>query len=556
MAFTALTARQKEIVGIGTGLFTKRSSLMSFWQEVADHFYPERGTFTHEAILGEDFGSHLMESFPVTVRAELGNAFATTLRPRGSEWFEPQPERESLRENEDIKAFCSRLKKGLLRAIYNGKSNFVRATNEADHDYVTFGNAVISAEERRSRDGLFFSAWHLRDCAWLENAERVVDHMQRNFELTGHAALRKWKDKLHPDTVRVADKDPSTKIKFRHIVLGVEEYGADDVKGAHVDKRPYVSLIVEVDKLGLIEAKALRYFPYVVPRWKLLSDSQYATSPCVTAGISDARLLQRQALTILEAGEKTVDPPLIATREAVVGGVNIAAGGITWIDGEYDERLGNALRPLEMGKNTGLGLEMKKDTREMLSRAFFLNKLNLPDTREMTAFETNQRIKEYVRAASPLFEPIEASYNTPLLDLALSILIDVGAFGSPETFPEGMRGEEMTFSFTNPLQDSIAAGKAKALQEGLNLAGATAQLDKQALRVPRFPVALHEALEGIGWETAWLNPEEAAEDADKVSDVKHVAGDVAELGGMAGNVIADAGGASRMLAELNGVAQQ
>lgn len=555
MAFTPLTPRQKELVSIGDGLFSKRSGLMSFWQESADHFYPERGTFTRVSSLGEDFASHLMESFPVTVRQELGNAFATTLRPRGSEWFRPAPELESLREDEEIKTFCERARKALYRAIYDARSNFTRATREADHDYVTFGNAVLSGEERQSRDGLFFSAWHLRDCVWLENADRNVDHLQRKFVLTAHAAMKKWKDKLHPETVRQAEINPSVEIEFRHIVLPAESYGADDIKGVKDDKRPFVSLIVECDRGGLIEAKSLKYFPYVVPRWNLLSDSQYALSPCVTAGLADARLLQRQALTILEAGEKQVDPPMVATREAVVGGVNIQAGGITWIDSDYDERTGAALRPIDMGKNVSLGIEMKTDTREMISRAFFLNRLNLPDTKDMTAFETNQRIKEYVRAASPLFEPIEASYNAPLLDLAMSILLDVGALGKPETFPEKLRGEDLTFLFDNPLQDSVAAKKAGLLIEGMNLVSAVAQADKQALRVPRFPVALHEALEGIGWETSWLNPGEAADDADKVSDIKHVAGDVADLSNVAGNVLGNAGGAARILGEVNGLAQ-
>lgn len=549
MAFTALTTRQKQIVETGTGLFAKRQNLMSFWQEVAEHFYPERATFTKASVLGEDFGSHLMESYPVTVRQELGNAFATTLRPRGAEWFKPVPERESIRELDDVKAFFQRIGKGLTRALYDHRSNFVRATHEADHDYVTFGNAVLSGEERKSRDGLFFSAWHLRDCAWLENAERVVDHMHRNFELTGHAALAKWRDKLHPETARAAEKSPSDNIKFRHVVLPAEEYGDKDIAKAG-DKRPFISMIVEVERHGLIEAKAIAYFPYVVARWKLLSDSQYATSPCVTAGLSDARLLQRQALTILEAGEKAVDPPLIATREAVVGGVNIAAGGITWIDGEYDERMGNALRPLDMGSNTGLGLEMKKDTREMLSAAFFLNKLTLPDTREMTAFETDQRVKEYVRAVAPLFEPIEAGYNGPLLTLALDILMDVKAFGDMD-IPDAARGQDITFTFTNPLQDTTEAKKASRLVEGMNLISAAVQADQQALRVARIPVALRDALEALGWDVMWLNTEEIADDADKVSDVKHVANDVAQLGGAAANVLSDAGNASRMIAELN-----
>jgi hypothetical protein len=51
-------------------------------------------------------------------------------------------------------------------------------------------------------------------------------------------------------------------------------------------------------------------------------------------------------LTLLEAGEKITNPPMIATQEAVRSDIDIAPGGVTWVDIEYDERLGSALRPI------------------------------------------------------------------------------------------------------------------------------------------------------------------------------------------------------------------
>ena len=47
-------------------------------------------------------------------------------------------------------------------------------------------------------------------------------------------------------------------------------------------------------------------------------------------------------LTLLEAGEKVVNPPLVATEQVVRSDVAIFAGGITWIDAEHDDRLGPA----------------------------------------------------------------------------------------------------------------------------------------------------------------------------------------------------------------------
>jgi hypothetical protein len=65
------------------------------------------------------------------------------------------------------------------------------------------------------------------------------------------------------------------------------------------------------------------------------------------AALAEARLLQQMVLTLLEAGQKAVDPPMVAAQEAIQGGINIYAGGVTYVDAEYDERLGEALRPLQ-----------------------------------------------------------------------------------------------------------------------------------------------------------------------------------------------------------------
>jgi hypothetical protein len=43
-------------------------------------------------------------------------------------------------------------------------------------------------------------------------------------------------------------------------------------------------------------------------------------------------------LTLLEAGEKFTNPPMIAVQEAIRSDVAIYAGGITWVDKDYDER--------------------------------------------------------------------------------------------------------------------------------------------------------------------------------------------------------------------------
>jgi hypothetical protein len=87
-----------------------------------------------------------------------------------------------------------------------------------------------------------------------------------------------------------------------------------------------------------------------VPRWQTISGFQYAYSPCTSIALPDARMMQQMSRIILEAGEKSVDPPVVAVEEAVRE-VNLAAGGITWADFSFDGKLREAVQPIQIENN-------------------------------------------------------------------------------------------------------------------------------------------------------------------------------------------------------------
>jgi hypothetical protein len=249
---------------------------------------------------------------------------------------------------------------------------------------------------------------------------------------------------------------------------------------------------------------------YVIPRWQTVSGSQYAYSPATVAGLPDARLLQAMTYTLLEAGEKHTNPPMVAVQEAIRSDVAVYAGGITWVDAAYDERLGEVLRPLSQDKSgMPLGIDMARDVRAMLSDAFYLNKLTLPQRApEMTAYEVGQRIQQYIRDALPLFEPMELEYNGAICEETFSILLRSGAFGSPFDMPKGMRGQELSFKFESPLHEAIEREKGNKFLEAQQFIAGAVQLDPSVAYVVDAKRALRDALDGIGIPAQWVHSEE------------------------------------------------
>jgi hypothetical protein len=98
--------------------------------------------------------------------------------------------------------------------------------------------------------------------------------------------------------------------------------------------------------------------------------------------------------------------------------------------------------------------------------------INLPEASQgdkMTAYETEQRVKEYIRRALPLFEPMETEYNGGLCEMTWNICMDLNAFGSFEDMPPILASRDIIWQFESPLQAANERVKAEAFQQSAQL---------------------------------------------------------------------------------------
>lgn len=494
---------------LGDNLFSKRMSLLSLWQELAENFYPARADFTRTLSLGTDRNGSLMTSAPVIARRNLANAFSTMLRPTAKPWFNIRSRRPD-QEDTEAKQYLEKLTRLQKDAMYDSRSGFVRATKTADNDFATFGQAVLQCELYRPGDGsqphLLHRCWHLRDCAWMENDVGLIDTMYRQWTPTATTLSTLFRDKIHPETAKLLEKTPYQEVKCWHVVMPSKMYAT--FPGAKKFMQPFVSMIIDVDNVHMIECVGQWSFGYVVPRWEVVSGSQYANSPATDAAVADARLLQQITHVILEAGEKAVNPPMVAVQDAIRGDVPIYAGGITWVDADYDERTGEALRPMASDhKGLTFGHEMIADLRMQIGEGFFLNKLNLPPQGgpDMTAYEVGQRVQEYIRNALPLFEPVEMEYNAKVCEEDLGLLMRADPVIAQDA-PPSMRGQTVEFQFESPLREAIDKMKVGQMLEASQVLTQAMQLDPSVAMLVDMTKGTRDVLTAV-IPAAWMRTE-------------------------------------------------
>lgn len=491
-------------------------SLNSLHQEIADNFYPERADFTVTRYLGTEFAANLTTSYPILVRRELGSLISGMIRPNEMDWFSASIFRED-KLDKPGKSWLEAATKTQTRAMYDRPANLTRSAKETDNDFVTFGNGVLHLQHNAKKNTLLYLNRHLRDCVWCENDEGQVDLFHRKWVGSARNVVSSLQGKegvkIHPKLMEKANgKEKYENVNIRHIMIPSEDYDTGSGPDGKRYRTPFVSVWVDIDNEEILLEEASLIFQYIVPRWQTVSGNQYGFSPCTVAGLPDARLIQQMMLTFLEAGQKAVNPPMVATNDVIKSGVNLYEGGITWVDKEYDERAGASLRILEHDySGIPVGEKIQEFIREQLKEAFYLNKINMPpavDSKQMTAFEVGQRVQEYVRNALPLFEPMEMDYNGAMCDMTFELLMAHGAFGSRFDMPQSLRGQDVRFKFKSTLHDTKEKQRGPTFAQASAMIAQAMSLDPAAGKIVKLVPSIKWALEGMAYPQDLVNSDQ------------------------------------------------
>ncbi len=496
-----MDARARQLIEIGDSLFSKREVWISLNQDIAEQFYSLRADFTTTFDPGRVMSENQMESTPEQNRRDLANFLAMTRMNH-----KIRTNREEIDELPDVAKWLDDKAEVHRRALRDPRSQFTRAMKGADNDWVTFGGAIISVEEGPTRDHLLFRNHHWRDCAIMEDECGKVDVLHRKMKMTARGMVQRWKDKCHQTVKDAAEKTPTLEFDVRHIVMPSDEFR----DGKRTGGLPYASLYVDVTNDEILSEGYLPNFMYAVSRWFLVSSFPYPFSPVTYIALPDGRGLQQLARIITEQGEKAVDPPMAAVGDALRSDLNLYAGGVTSIAADYDEKTGEAIRQLQTVGNLQFGVEMKLDARASLASSFYLNKLFLPTNGpEMSATESNLRNQEFIRVATPLFEPFDEEMNARVFDLSFGILLNTPAIKA-EDMPDELSQKAVQFIFDNPVKQAEGRAKLGAAQETFQLVGLANALDPTVIHDYDVGQIAKDAVRGTGAPADWMVDEEEA----------------------------------------------
>lgn len=436
------------------------------WDDLARVMLPRRLGFASTTVNGESRTEEIFDGTPMQGARSLANAVAAMIRPEGRHIFSIRADDDELANSDEASNWLSDAETQLREALENPKARFRQATGETDLDLVVFGTAVLFIGEGRSKDHLLFQSSHLKDATVVFSEEGTAEGIYRLHHLTLRQVRAKFGEELLSEISRkkIQDDKLDDKIEILHAIVPREEARA----GAFLARNlPYADQWIEVEAQHEIRAGGFHEFPFAVPRWDTSSGEDYGRSPGMIA-LPDANTLQSMGETLLIAGQRAADPPLMAPNDGSFDTPNTFPGGLSYYDVESAMAArGNPFFPLETGANMPLTRDMQQDMRQQVFAAFFRNVLNLPvDGPEMTAAEIFQRREEFLREIGPVFGRLETDYTAPMIERAFKVMLR--APGALPPIPESMQGKSIRFEYESPVKRVRQQIEAAAAAEWAN----------------------------------------------------------------------------------------
>jgi hypothetical protein len=436
------------------------------WEELAQVMLPRRAGFISEPQPGAKQTDKIFDGTPMLARRALAGAIDALLKPKTSRWFRIKTEDEGLNERDEVREWLAHAEDRLYAALYNPRARFIQRSGEVDDDLVTFGTGVLFVGESHALDRLSFRSAHLRDAYIAENGDGEIDTIFLRLRLTARQAAQRWgADALGAKTREaLARGRPDEKFQFVQAVMPRVDR---DPRRADNRNLPFASVVIDVASEHKVGESGFHEFPFAIPRWDTASGETYGRSPGMIA-LPDANTLQQMGKTILVAGHKAVDPPLIQVNDAVIGTARTFPGGVSYVDAQALRELGGVrpIAPLETGGNIPLGREMQADTRAQIEAAFFKTAFNLPVAGpQMTATEVLERKEEFLRTLGPVLGRLETDYIGMVPQRAFMIMMRAHAFDPP---PPALKGGKVRFAVSSAIEQARrqieAAGAARAME--------------------------------------------------------------------------------------------
>lgn len=458
------------------------------WQEVADVVMPQVG-FTSKMTPGSKRQTRIFDDTAWKAGDRLAFAiFSTTINPV-VKWFGLKTRDQSVNGSRDVQAWLKDTADHLLGVFNSPRSGFSLSAHEVITDLVFFGTSVFMTLDGTTRAK--FVNRPLSECYLVEDEEQRVNRVYRKFQMKLHemAAMRgpgKGWSLSRKTTERLEQAKPealaSEDVTILHVVYERDEH--DPLRRDGPNKR-WASLYIEHEQKHVLKEGGFDRNPYKTPRWSKSSGETYGRSPAIKSlpSIKGLNVIKK---TVLQAGEKAVDPPLQVPSNGMEGPIATVPGALIYYRAGAGGGNQGPITPL-LGGDPRLGHQIVELERQNIRENFYWDILQLPELDRMTATEVMQRVQQRMTVLAPVLARMIGEWLSPAIEDTFFIEMAGGRLPPP---PPEIAAAGLDIEYFGPLAIAQQASEANNIERLFNQSTPLLTVDPTAARVFNAPVII------------------------------------------------------------------
>tara|TARA_R110002126_G_scaffold20890_2_gene76519 strand:+ start:1653 stop:3302 length:1650 start_codon:yes stop_codon:yes gene_type:complete len=445
------------------------------WEELATYLMPGKVDFITTTTRGTKRAAEVYDSTAIHALQILSASLHGSLTSPSTKWFGLRFREDELNENKDAKDWLEKCSKGIFQEF--GKSNFSTEVAEAYQDLAGFGTSCLQFDVKTKDaqfDGFNFRACHLAEVVISESEEGRIDTVFRKLKLTARQAYQKFGKDCGDKALKALEKDPDKEFEYIQAVIPRELKG-EPAMVAPPHQRPYACYYISVIDKKICKESGYYELPYMVPRWGKTTGDIYGFGPgCVAR--PDIKTLNESRKLAMKAWEKSIDPPLMAMQNGILGKIDMRPSSVTYV------RDMNGLAPISNQTNWSADQLMLGDVRGSVRRIFFSDQLELNEGPQMTATEVQVRYELMQRLLGPTLGRLQSEFLNPIVERAFYSMLRGNALPQmPQVLQDA--GGDLDIEYVGPLARSQRMDEVTSIQRAVDGIMQLAQVNPEVLDI-------------------------------------------------------------------------
>jgi len=416
----------------------QRDNWDTHYQELSDYMLPRKSDIVKKRSKGEKRTELIYDGTALQAVDLLSASLHGMLTSGASPWFHLDVKDTDLNRDDEVREWLQDSSMRMMRAF--NQSNFETEIHEIYVDLSVFGTGCVFTElsdDKRLR----FSTRHISEFYVEEDQFGMVDTVFRKYSTTASTAIKRFGIENVGDFIKKTfEKKPDEHVDIMHVVTPNDER---DITKLDNTNMPFSSVYVCMQSKMVLSQGGFEEMPYAVPRFLKSTGEVMGRSPAMIA-LPDVKMLNLMSKTIIQAAQKTIDPPLLVPDDGFLLPVRTQPGGLNF----YRSGTRDTITPLNSGSNIQVGLAMEEQRRSAIRSAFYVDQLLTGGNPNMTATEVVQRQEERMRVIGPVLGRLMNEMLRPLIDRVFGLMLRADMLAPA---PAILQGRDIDIEYVSPL---------------------------------------------------------------------------------------------------------